>query len=401
MKITFFNLNRLSFYGGAEKYIVEVGTILAKRGNQVFFVGDCRFILKFYIILGIVLGLNPPHKFFSLIKELNRSPTINLRPKIFFKLVKLNILSFLPLTQKRRDARKSLKNSDIVLAKNEIMELILLSLLGTGVKNKYLVVFSSLRYPDSVTLRAKVHNFVYNSRFYKVLVRRFGKVIVSNRQDEKIFKEKFGLESKRIFYVPYGLNEEYFAKKDEIICSSKFSILFVGRMEEQKGICFLKDIIDRINLGKPKLAENIVFNIAGNGPLEEVVRHLGERYKNVNYLGKLEQKELRNLYLLSDLLIITSKWETFSYVCLEAQACGLPVVAFDVPGPSDIIRGHTGKLITLGDVQSFIDAIFYYFRKKDTNFKDNLVNRFSIASESKKIYNIDKTASLLERIRAD
>jgi len=85
MKIILFDINRLSFEGGAEKYLEEVGISFAKKGHQVYFVGDCQAILKFYILLGILLLVNPPWKFFSLLFDLKKSPPINSGVEKFIK----------------------------------------------------------------------------------------------------------------------------------------------------------------------------------------------------------------------------------------------------------------------------------------------------------------------------
>ena len=57
----------------------------------------------------------------------------------------------------------------------------------------------------------------------------------------------------------------------------------------------------------------------------------------VNYLGVLEREELAKVYAAADVFVFPSKTDTFGLVLLEAMACGLPVAAYPVTGPRDVI----------------------------------------------------------------
>jgi glycosyltransferase involved in cell wall biosynthesis len=396
MKIILFDINRLSFEGGAEKYLEGVGISFAKKGHQVYFVGDCRAILKFYVLLGILLLVNPPWKFLSLLFDLKKSPPMNSGVEKFIKHIPLHLRSLLPFSSERKKVRKLLEESDGIFVKNEITELIFFWLLRIKNPNSSIIIFSSLRYPEIKTLRAKLHNLIYSSKIYLALVKKFGSIVVSNREDQRIFKEKFGFDERKIFYIPYGLKKEYFVKEEEFLKSSKFTVLFAGRMEEQKGIYDLKKIIEAIN--KTEKAD-FFFSIAGSGPLEAIPRELGKRFANVEYKGQLAPKELRKLYLSSDLLFVPSKWETFSYVCLEAQACGVPVVAFDIPGPRDIIiDGITGVLVPPGDVSKFPKAIWYYYLLKNKDSREYLKLKRGISKKTAARFSLEKTVRDLGKI---
>ena len=62
-------------------------------------------------------------------------------------------------------------------------------------------------------------------------------------------------------------------------------------------------------------------------------------------------------YAVSDISILTSHYEPFGYVVLEAMRYELPVDAFDNGGPSEVIRNNeTGKLVRDDDVEGFVSA---------------------------------------------
>lgn len=99
--------------------------------------------------------------------------------------------------------------------------------------------------------------------------------------------------------------------------------LYVGRVAVEKNIeAFLE-----LNLPGSKW-------VAGVGP---ALKGIQVRYPKVNYLGLLNQHELAQVYASADVFVFPSKTDTFGLVLLEAMACGLPVAAYPVTGPLDVI----------------------------------------------------------------
>jgi glycosyltransferase involved in cell wall biosynthesis len=103
--------------------------------------------------------------------------------------------------------------------------------------------------------------------------------------------------------------------------------LYVGRVAVEKNIeAFLE-----LDLPGSKW-------VAGEGPALERLR---TRFPTVNYLGVLTQHELAEVYASADVFVFPSKTDTFGLVLLEALACGLPVAAYPVTGPLDVIADST------------------------------------------------------------
>jgi glycosyltransferase involved in cell wall biosynthesis len=78
--------------------------------------------------------------------------------------------------------------------------------------------------------------------------------------------------------------------------------------------------------------------VVGDGP---ALSGLKQKYPDVNYLGVLQQEKLAAVYAAADVFVFPSKTDTFGLVLLEAMACGLPVAAYPVTGPIDVI-GSSG-----------------------------------------------------------
>jgi glycosyltransferase involved in cell wall biosynthesis len=76
--------------------------------------------------------------------------------------------------------------------------------------------------------------------------------------------------------------------------------------------------------------------VVGDGPRLPALKR---RYPSVHFTGAKTGAELARHYAAGDVFVFPSRTDTFGLVLLEALACGLPVAAFPVPGPLDVING--------------------------------------------------------------
>ncbi len=74
--------------------------------------------------------------------------------------------------------------------------------------------------------------------------------------------------------------------------------------------------------------------VIGDGPSSNELR---ERYRQTVFLGSRSHDELPGLYAQADVFVFPSLTDTFGLVLIEALACGVPVAAFPVAGPRDVI----------------------------------------------------------------
>ncbi|MEO6718368.1 MAG: glycosyltransferase family 1 protein [Novosphingobium sp.] len=85
--------------------------------------------------------------------------------------------------------------------------------------------------------------------------------------------------------------------------------------------------------------------VIGDGPALETMR---QRYLHVVFLGSLAGEELAGAYRAADCFVFPSRTDTFGLVLIEALACGLPIAAYPVPGPIDVLgrdgRGADGSM---------------------------------------------------------
>jgi len=82
--------------------------------------------------------------------------------------------------------------------------------------------------------------------------------------------------------------------------------------------------------------------VIGDGPQRE---ELEQRHPQVGFLGPKDYDELPDYYHCADVFVFPSRTDTFGLVLIEAMACGVPVAAYPVEGPIDVVaNGRSGVL---------------------------------------------------------
>lgn len=133
-------------------------------------------------------------------------------------------------------------------------------------------------------------------------------------------------------------------------------MVYVGRIAKEKNIEML---IDAINLLPSN--EDVRLVLVGDGPLRAGLEH--DSGSRIIFAGYRKGEDLAATIASADIMVFPSLTETFGNVVLEGMACGLPVIAFDAPGPGDIIRdGCTGRVVKPISPQALCDAIMELLR---------------------------------------
>lgn len=195
---------------------------------------------------------------------------------------------------------------------------------------------------------------------------------------------KIGVPDEKVQFFRYWINLEKFAPANKKIAKQKlgwdkFTIFFVGRLIETKGVGILLEVIK-------KTKSNINFVIAGTGPLASEVEKIVKASFNLNYLGRVENNNLPNFYRASDLVIVPSLVdEGFGFVVMEAVACGTPVLASNRGGLTDAVSVSTGRLFepTVDQLKSAIDYMFSHpniLKEMKVNCRKYALKNFSEAN---------------------
>jgi glycosyltransferase involved in cell wall biosynthesis len=120
-----------------------------------------------------------------------------------------------------------------------------------------------------------------------------------------------------------GVDTKLFHPRDIDICLPKPVWLCVGRVAVEKNLEAFLDL----DLPGAKV-------VVGDGPART---KLERRYRQAIFLGARHGEELAEIYAACDVFVFPSKTDTFGLVLLEALASGLPIAAYPVKGPRDVI----------------------------------------------------------------
>ncbi len=204
-----------------------------------------------------------------------------------------------------------------------------------------------------------------------------------------------GLPQDRVRVVYGGVDPDHFTVattpdeqlRRKLAPNNQPILLTVGRLVRRKGhsqvIVALPQIVSEVGPVK--------YVIVGTGPEEHRLRHLARERKVENcvqFLGEVDDRELPALYQTADLFVMPSRdlygqpIEGLGLVYLEANLCGLPVVAGDTGGTSDaVVDGETGVLVNPEDPAVIASAIVRLLGDRDLTAQLGAAGRTRVLEE--------------------
>lgn len=181
------------------------------------------------------------------------------------------------------------------------------------------------------------------------IVRRFDRFVVLTNEDRGYWGDLPNIE-----VIPNAAMHVSDAYSDVM----NKRVIAVGRLDYQKGFDRLIQAWELVqHTGK---FTDWKLDIFGQGEWQEMLQQMIDKaeLQNTVCLNR-PTKQIGEEYVKSDMLVMSSNYEGFPMVMIEAMACGLPVVSFDYKcGPKDIIQsGINGLLVPNGDIQALADAM--------------------------------------------
>ena len=171
-----------------------------------------------------------------------------------------------------------------------------------------------------------------------------------------------GVREDKIRTIPIGVDLGFFAPDPLRSRDLDPIVLFVGRLVEKKGCIHLIRAMSYLEARHPTAKLLIV----GDGPLLDPLRaQASARLRRCTFLGSQPPSVVRDLMYRASVLAVPSivaangDTEGLPITLCEAQAVGLPIVAFDGPGVSEaVVGGETALLVSPGDEGALAEAIF-------------------------------------------
>ena len=162
---------------------------------------------------------------------------------------------------------------------------------------------------------------------------------------------KNGIEEKKLFLNPFGVNLDRFSPLPKIN-DGKFQVLYVGTLSIRKGIFYLLEAFKKLNFKNKKLT--LIGPIEKNIK-DKVFKNLSDK---IEYLSVIKNKDLNRYYSMADVMVQPSIEEGLSLVMAEALACGCPVIATENTGASDLFQNNKeGFIIKAKSIEQIHDKM--------------------------------------------
>lgn len=344
--IAIFTGTRITYFGGGEKFAIELSNELIKEGNKVtIFTQNDDFYSN--ISLQDVKKLCKCEIVRYKILPFIRSPTV----PVFFPSIfsKLNVVDTI------YNIDDSLFTTSILVAYSKLHKIRYIS--GMHIPKSFM-----FGYEAAISKQKKALWYLYKI-FLIVLYKGFiDNVHVLNNSQVKDFCA-IGYKG-NITLIPNFISDDI----EELNSNENdFYVLFSGNINIKiKGIDVLTQIIRKAMCK----SNNLKFYITGQeGDGVKTIKKIVKEFpENVLYKGFVSDSELSNIIHKSSLFILTSRVESFSLSILKAQSLGLPVIAFNIPGPDQIIhKDFQGQLINPFNIEEFVDNIYKYYNLWSSN----------------------------------
>lgn len=254
-------------------------------------------------------------------------------------------------------------------------------------------------FPESFTAMQRAHLKFH----FRHAAKNANKVITVSEQSKTDIVNILGIDDTKVVSIPNGVSDEFCKINDperlEALRAkyqlAKNVILCVGTLQPRKNI----DVAIRAfsQLKKQKDTPHQLVIVGRTGWLwKDIVRLVAElnMEKDVVFIGAAEDNELPLFYNIAEVFLNPSSYEGFGLTCLEAMACGTPVIAANVSAFPEVV-GDAGILVTPKSVEELAHAmsdVLYNNSLKGELIKKGLerVKRFSWAQTAEKTIDVYK-----------
>lgn len=170
------------------------------------------------------------------------------------------------------------------------------------------------------------------SEYIKEQIGKLDMIFALHEDQKKDIIRNYDVEASKIEVIGTGYNSKIFhyqpMKKDP----SQIKIIYAGKLARAKGIMSLIKCLDYLPYRKEKVVLKLAGGYGNHQEYSEICELIATTKYKVEVLGRLTQEQLALEFNQCDIFVLPSFYEGLPLVIMEALACGLQVIATDLPG---------------------------------------------------------------------
>lgn len=337
MKIAYL-YTELTISGGADRVLTDKANYLAEHGYDVTIITESQMGRP------VVFPLSPKVKMVDMGIDFNKQYEYNflLRSVIYLKCIQ-------QYKVRLQELLKELKPDIVVTLMGRSLDFI------TSIND------GSIKIGEAHTTKNHLRSYhLLEARggLYKILAKQLRKKQIANASKLSalvLLTPQDADDWKGVTKTYVIANAIHQMPKESGILTNKQAIM-VGRYNDAKGYDYLTEAWAIVHQKHPDWK----LNIYGSGELhDKVERWIRDKHLESSMIMHEPTNQIMEKYLESSICVLSSIYEGFSLVIMEAMACGVPCVSFDSPfGPRNIIKnGEDGILVEYLNSQALADNI--------------------------------------------
>lgn len=313
-----------------------------------------------------------------------KDENINIYRTAFYRIPKLNILN------ERRYVKSCFRNYKKYAKKYGHPDIIHVhSVLWAGVvANK---IFEKFKIPFVITEHRS--RFIANMQQADDLIKKrfIPKIKISLRNaayvtcvSPALYSKLIDIEpvvSAKLVTIPNTIDSSDFYYTHSVK-NEQFTFFCLANLTFVKGVDIL---LKAFSIVLKTFSRNIILNIGGNGPELTNLKNMAASLKisdNVNFLLKLSREQVIEQMKKSEAFVLSSRFEAFGVVYIEAAASGLPLIATKSGGPEFIVNSENGFLSENENAEMLAEKIIEMIKNYD-RFDREKISRNAIEKYDK------------------
>jgi glycosyltransferase involved in cell wall biosynthesis len=198
------------------------------------------------------------------------------------------------------------------------------------------------------------------------VARRLGRIITVSDNSRNDIIEEFGVDPARLHIVPVGVDVEQFRPVPGVAVVPGRIITTASADVALKGLRFLLEALAKVRTERPEAHLVVIGRRKEGGPSDQVIARLGLE-PHVEFVSGVPEARIIELYSQSELAAVPSLYEGFSLPAIEAQSCGVPLVATTGGAIPEVVGrdGDTAVLVPPGDSEALAAALLGHLGRPD------------------------------------